>query len=70
MMILVLVLGEDDAVEIAADQVAENDAAVHAENLPCMRLPERNRNAEVIERICNAVGESANDEERDSKEHW
>ena len=39
-LILKLIFSQDDAVEVAADQVAENDAAVHAEDLPCMRLPE------------------------------
>ena len=38
--ILVLILGKDNAVEVAADEVAEDDAAVDTEDLPEMEFPE------------------------------
>ena len=37
---LVLILGKDNAVEVAADEVAEDDAAVDTEDLPEMEFPE------------------------------
>ena len=37
---LVLILSQHDAVEVAADKVSKNDAAVDAEDFPEMEFPE------------------------------
>ena len=65
---LVLILSKHDAIKVAADKVAEDDAAVDAEDFPQVEFPEGKRHAAVVEGICNAVGEAAHDEERNCKE--
>lgn len=65
---LVLILGQHNTVKIAADKVAEDDAAVDAEDFPQVEFPEGKRHAAVVEGICNAVGEAAHDEERNCEE--
>ena len=62
--VLILVFGKDDTIEIAADEVADNDTCIYSDDLNGMNLPESERNAEVIEGIGHAVGEAAYDEER------
>ena len=37
---LVLILGKNDSVEVAADKVAKHDASVNSEYLPNVRLKE------------------------------
>ena len=66
--VLLLVFGKDDTIEIAADEVAENNTCIHSDDLNGMNLPESERNAEVIEGIGHAVGEAAYDEERHTEE--
>ena len=65
---LVLILSKHNAVKIAADKVAEDDAAVDAEDFPQVEFPEGKRHAAVVKGICNAVGEAAHDEERNCEE--
>lgn len=62
--LLVLILSKDNAVEVAADEVAENYAAVDSEYLPDMGFEEGNRHTAVVEGIRNAVSEATDDEER------
>lgn len=65
---LVLILSQNNAVKIAADEVAKDDAAVDAEDFPEMEFPERKRHAAVVEGVGNAVGEATDDEERNCEE--
>ena len=65
---VILLPMEDNAVEVAADEVSQHDADVHSQDLPCMSLQKCYRNAEIVEGIGNAVGESAHDEERNRKQ--
>ena len=67
MMILVLILGEDDAVEIASDKVADDDAQIYGNDLWSIGFPEIERDAKIIECISHTVGESADYEERDTE---
>lgn len=63
----ILVLCKDNAIEVAADEVSENDANIDCQDSWSIGHPELKRNAEIIESICDAVGESAYDEERDTE---
>lgn len=56
---------EDNPVKIASDEIAEDYADIYRKYLKCMGLPERERSGEVIEGVGNAMGEAADDEERD-----
>ena len=66
--LLILFLGQDDAVKVASNKIAKYYAYIYAKYFRCMCLPERNRHAEVIERVCHAVGKAADDEERNSEQ--
>ena len=61
---VILLPMENNAVEVAANEVSQHDADVHSQDLPCMSLQKCYRDAEIVEGIGNAVGESADDEER------
>ncbi len=63
----ILIFRENDAVEVAADEVAEDNADVDCQDVEGIGHPEIKRNAEIVEGIGDAVGESANDEERDTE---
>ena len=60
-------LGKYYPVKIAPDKITENDAYIHGQYLKSMKLPESQRNAEVIKSICNTVREAAYDEERNTE---
>ena len=66
--VLILVFRKDDPIEVAADEVAEYDTCIHADDLKSMELPESERDAKVIEGIGHAVGEAADDEERNTEQ--
>ena len=68
MLILILIFSENDSVKVAADQVAEDDADIDAEDLEGMGLEEGYRHACVVECICHAVGEATYDEERNREQ--
>lgn len=68
--ILILILRKNYTIQVAADKVTEDNTTIYAEDFPYMYLPERQWNAAVVECICNAVGESTHDEERNCKQQW
>ena len=70
MKILILILSEDNPIKVAADQVAKDDAYIHAEDLEGMSFEEGYRHTCVVECICNAVGKATYDEERNCKQEW
>ena len=49
------------------DKIAEDNAYIHGQYLKSMKLPECQRNAEVIKSICDTVREAAYDEERNTE---
>lgn len=55
---------ENDAIEVASDQIAYYNAYVHSQYLKEMSLPESYRDAEIIEGISDTVGKAADDEKR------
>ena len=57
-----------NAVEVAPDEVTEYNSYVEAKDFACVRKEEVGGHGEVIERICNTVGETTHDEERNTKE--
>ncbi len=66
-LLFVLILCKDYAVEIASDEVSEDDADVDCQYVKCIGHPEIDRHAQVVEGISDAVGEAADDEERNSE---
>ena len=58
----------NDAVEIAADKVAHDDAQVKDENLGPEYGVKVERHAQIIESVGHTVGEAAHDEERHAEE--
>ena len=64
---LILVLVKNDAIEVTSDEVAQYDAYIYTENLKSMSLEECERNCQIVECVCYAVGKSADDEKRNSK---
>lgn len=58
----------DDAVEVAADEVAQHDAEIEDENLGPKDGVEINGNAQIVESVGHTVGKTAHDEERHAKE--
>lgn len=58
----------NDAVEIAADKVAHDDAQVKDENLGPEDSVKVKRHAQIIECVGHTVGEAAHDEERHAEE--
>ena len=65
---LILILVKNNAIEVASDEVAQHDAHIYTENFKSMSLEECERNCQIVECICHTVSESADDEERNSKE--
>ena len=59
---------ENDAIEVASDQIAYYNAYVHRQYLKEMSLPESYRDAEIIEGISDTVGKAADDEQRDCEQ--
>ena len=68
--LLVLFFGKDYAIKIAADKIAKNYACIYSEYLKNVEFPERNRHAEIIECIRNAVGEATYNEKWDPEQEW
>ena len=63
-----MIFSQDDAIEIAADQVTQHDADIDAEDLEGMRLQEGRRHRAIVEGVGHAVGEAAYDEERNREQ--
>lgn len=63
-LILVLIFSQNDAVEVAADKVTQDDADIDAEDLEGMSLEEGYRHCTIVKGVGHAVGEAAYDEER------
>jgi hypothetical protein len=57
-----LIFGKDDAVEIAADEVSDDNAGIDSKDLQCIGHPEVQRHTEVVECIGDTVGKSADNE--------
>ena len=66
-LLFILILCKDDAVEIASDEVSEDDADIDCQDVKCICHPEIDRHAQVVEGISDAVGEAADNEERNSE---
>ena len=58
----------EDPDKITADEIAENDAEIDSQNFKPMSLEESHRYCKIIECIGNAVGESADDEQRHAEQ--
>ena len=63
-LLFILAFCQNDAVEVAADEITQDDADIDRQDGRSVGFPEVERHAEVVECICHAVGESADDEER------
>ena len=61
-LLFILILCKDDAVEIASDEVSEDDADIDCQDFKCIGHPEFDRHAKVVEGISDAVGEAADNE--------
>ena len=58
----------NEPIEIASGKIAEHNAGIDPENLYCMLLQERDRNTEIIERIRDTMGKSADYEKRHAEQ--
>ena len=67
-LILVLIFSQNDAVEVAADKVTQDDADIDAEDLEGMSLEEGYRHSTIVKGVGHAVGEAAYDEERNCEQ--
>ena len=63
-LLFILAFCQNDAVEVAADEIAKDDADIDRQDGRSVGFPEVERHAEVVECICHAVGESTDNEER------
>ena len=63
----ILVFCKDNAIEVAADEVTQDNADIDCQDVEGIGHPEIERDTQVVERIGHAVGESAYDEERDTE---
>ena len=58
-----LSLSANPSVEVTADKVSDDDADVEDDDVSKMLCPEVEWYAEIVERVCYAVGKAAHDEE-------
>ena len=56
------------AIKITSNEISEYNSYVEAKDFACVRKEEVGGHGEIIERICNTVGETTHDEERNTKE--
>ena len=63
----ILIFCQNDAIQIASNEISKDYADIYAEDLKKMSLDECKRHTQEIECICHAVRKAADDEKRNSE---